>query len=585
MGDITDALEEIEENNSRGFERINSNLEVIQDNIFKKLEALDDEVETVYSKLVTVDGKQDELEGKLFQLATTLNRFIEEDRNQKALQLAETKMGNLKQELHHKYGYYAEIRRMATGILQGVDTGIVQDDTLRHTTEEVMIKAPGYWLAPTLVALTAWIRDDKETTEKALKEALRVDDYRTSLFFLLVMRRLSRNTTSLKWLERYFMHQDPHNLDREFIVILEAVTTGVFLPASRILMMTYMKNWLDQLTQSDEFVDYQKEQWIAFFEASDPILGDDYPLLEIHATNWKDLEESMEKVKTNKVLLAYFTGIFETSADVNKKIKEQLDEILNLLVTNFDAEEIPLREKVRFNELIIEMNGNINEAQKTIDAEKHVFDEKVDLLQLLTNAAFNPEMSGATKTTQALAISISQPWITSAFDSYTAQIRSKIPSLVKLNIDDFETQTKDGTDEKELLQKQSLFYNTVLQNQLNNLSFPYAGIGISVLVLLLGVYFTLSEIVIGIIGIAIGGFLIWNALNKHNKEKELIKEKIAERKKNAIEVLRGCIVETVDYRKEHKEEDEQSEKVRNLINNIKPEDFSSTSKETRTIIK
>jgi hypothetical protein len=62
---------------------------------------------------------------------------------------------------------------MATGILQGVDTGIISDDTLRHTTEEVMIKAPNYWLAPSLVVLASWIRDDKDTTEKALTESLK----------------------------------------------------------------------------------------------------------------------------------------------------------------------------------------------------------------------------------------------------------------------------------------------------------------------------------------------------------------------------------------------------------------------------
>jgi hypothetical protein len=82
------------------------------------------------------------------------------------------------------------------------------------------------------------------------------------------------------------MHQNPHNLDREFIIILEAVTTGVFPPASRQLMMTNVKNWLDQLTQGDTFINEQKSQWVKFFEAMGPLSDGKYPLLEKFSPNW-----------------------------------------------------------------------------------------------------------------------------------------------------------------------------------------------------------------------------------------------------------------------------------------------------------
>ena len=239
----------------------------------------------------------------------------------KALQLAETRQGNLKQDLQIKFGYYAELRRMATGILHGVDVGIIGDDTLRFTTEEVMIKAPGYWLAPALVALAAWIRDDRSTNEKALAEALKRDDYKTTLFFLLLMRRLQRNDASLKWLERYFIHQNPHHLDREFIIILEAVTTGVFPPAARQYMMTNVKSWLDQLTEGDRFINEQKVQWISFFQALGPLLNDKYSLLGKFSTNWKLLETSLREAKSHEVINAHFMSIVAASADFSKSTK------------------------------------------------------------------------------------------------------------------------------------------------------------------------------------------------------------------------------------------------------------------------
>lgn len=549
------------------------------------LRSIKSDMSGVHSELGTLNFKQDHLESELVKLADSFADFVEADLKHKALQLAETRQGNLKQDLQIKFGYYAEVRRMATGILQGVDIGIISDDTLKFTTEEVMIKAPGYWLAPALVSLAAWVRNDKNTNEKALNESLKRDDYKTTLFFMMVMRRLTRNDASIKWLERYFIHQNPHNLDREFIIILEAVTTGVFPPAARQLMMINVKNWLDQLTQGDTFINEQKSQWVKFFEAMGPLSDGKYPLLEKFAPNWNQLENSLKEAKTHGILDAHFKSIISSSADFSKGVKVQLDEILSLLVTNFDDEELPLQEQVRFNQLIIQMDGDKAAAQAVMDAEKHIFDEQVDFLQLLTNASFNPELSGATKVTQALAVSISQPWIVEAHNTFTAQSRNKIPQYVELSIDDFKTATKDGSEEIELLKEQEQFYKNILETQLANLSFPYAGVIIGILVGLLGIWALSIHIIVGIIGIGIGGVIVWNSINNHKKAKNKIIENIEERKTKAKEVLRGCIAETVDYRKEHITEDNKAEEVRHLLNSITPEDFSSVSKETaRNII-
>ncbi|MEN5231912.1 hypothetical protein [Sphingobacterium faecium] len=548
------------------------------------LRSIKSDMSGVHSELGNLNFKQDNLENELIKLATSLSDFIESDLKHKSLQLAETRQGNLKQDLQIKFGYYAEVRRMATGILQGVDTGVVSNDTLRFTTEEVMIKAPGYWLAPALIVLATWIRDDKDNNEKALNESLKRDDYKTTLFFMLIMRRLTRNEASLKWLERYFMHQNPHYLDREFIIILEAVTTGVFPPAARQMMMANVKDWLVQLTQGDNYIDEQKSQWINFFEAKGPLDEGKYPLLIKFSTNWNQLENSLKESKTHEILKNYFNDIFASSSDYSKAIKVQLDEILSLLVTNFDNEELPLQQQIRLNELIIQMDGDKHAAQAIVDAEKHIFDEKVDFLQMLTNAAFNPELSGATKVTQALAVSISQPWIIEAHDTFTANNRNKVPTTVDLQIDGFTTNTIDGRDENEQLEKHENYWTNLLQRELNKLNFPYAGVVIGILIGILGCWGLNHYIVLGSIGIAIGGVLIWTAVNSHKKAKQKIKDALETRKAKSREVLRGCIAEIVDYRIESSTEDEKAETLRQLLTNITPEDFSSVSKDTKNIL-
>ncbi len=527
--------------------------------------------------------KQDAMDAELRQLMEAFAAFVALDAKHKNLQLAETRVGNLRQELQIKFGYYAEIRRMATGILQGVDTGVVGNETIKSTTEEVMIKAPGYWLAPALVSLASWIRDDKAICDKALTESLKRDDYKSTLFFMLLTRRLGRNDASLTWLERYFMHQNPQDLDREFITVLEAVTTGVFHPAARTVMMKHVKTWLNQLTQGDRFINEQKNQWMKYFEASKPALQDGkYPLLKQHAKNWPVLENSLRETKTHEVLQNHFNSIISSSFDFSASVKVKLDQILTQLVTNFDDEELPLQRQVRLNQLVIEKEGDKDAAQAVMDAEETIFKEKVDFLQMLTNAAFNPEAAGVTKVTQALAVSISQPWIIEAHDTFTAQSRNKFPQTVELVIDAFATATKNGSDEKEQVSKQESFYASELQKELATIAFPTAGVVIGALIGVAGFIFGWIG---GLITLAIGGVMIWNNINNVNKKKEQVKKTFEERKKKAKEVLRGCLAETVDYRKELASEDSKAENVRQLLNSITPQDFSSVSQDTaRNII-
>ncbi|WP_290712343.1 hypothetical protein, partial [Flavihumibacter sp. CACIAM 22H1] len=315
-----------------------------------------------------------------------------------------------------------------------------------------------------------------------------------------------------------------------------------------------------------------------------PLSDGKYPLLKKFSTNWDHLDKSIREFKIHAILEVYFKNILSYSADFSKSVKVQLDEILSLLVTNFDDEELPLQQQIRLNELIIQMDGDKYAAQDLLDAEKYIFDEKVDFLQLLSNAAFNPDLSGATKITQALAVSISQPWIVEAHDAFTANSRNNLPSSIELVIDGFNTSTHNGTDENEQIQQHEYYWKSILETELNRLSFPAGSLLIGVLVCLVAFWSFGYHAIAGIICVGIGGALIWNAINNYKKAKRQIKQNIEERETKSKEVLRGCIAETVDYRAESSGEDAKAELLRQLLMEIRPEDFSSVSKDTKNIL-
>lgn len=557
---------------------IDNNLDNLNDN----LQNLHFKLGNINSEIGSIGDKQEVLDDRMNSLSTSLQDFIETDAKNNQLQLAETRQGNLNQDLHNKFGYYAEIRRMVLGILQAVDSGIVSHETLQNATETLMIKTPDYWIAPALVAIVAWIRDDKEDTEKALKEALRRDDYKTTLFFMLIMRRLGRNDACHQWMQRYLMHQDPNNLNREFVTVLEAAATGLFPPVSRQLMLSTVNKWVIQLTQSDQYINEQKNEWLKFFQDKGDLSSKQYPLLQKHCTNWAELTASMKKARLHQFLNNYFKNILNSNIDESKSSKDQLDEILSLLISNFDDEELELKEKVRQNQHIIDQKGDIKSSSQNNKVEK-----KTNFLRLLTSSALNPELAGVSKSTQALAIAISQPWIIEAHDSYTAEYRMNYITNAELDINGFCTSTSDGSDETEQLKSHNEHWGWILSGEMKKNGIPGCAIAISVffyvIATLIYIYrpkFHTTSYVIFTISTLFLGVIYWGgSINKSNAKK-----KNNDARAKSQEVLRGCLAELADFRAEYNMEDTKAEEIRSMLQSISVEEFLGNSRDTKAML-
>lgn len=567
---------------------LNNNLRGINSNITN----LNDNLQNLHSKLGNIDyeidnisDKQEALDGRMNTLSGILNDFIEANKQNTELQLAETRQGNLKQDLQNKFGYYDEIRRMVLGILQGVDSGVVSHETLKNASETLLIKTPDYWIAPALVAIVAWIRNDKEDTEKALKEALRRDDYKTTLFFMLIMRRLERHDACYQWMQRYLQHQDPYNLEREFVTILEAAATGSFPPTSRQLMMSTVNGWIDQLSQEDQYFNEQKAEWLKFFQNKGSLSSNKYPLLEKYCTNWSELTSSMRKVRLHEFLDDYFKNIFNSGNDA-KSSKDQLDDILTLLINNFDDEELELKKEIEHNQKIIRDNGKKKSSASSYSSQNKAFQAKTDFLQMLTNAATNPELLGLSKATQTLAVAFSKPWIIEAHDTYTAEYRMNFPANADLDIEGFKTSSSNGSDETEQLKAHDEHWDKKLKEEVKKSSsgngcmimLPIPFIVLAIFIFKNGAH-VLSYVFFAICFAFLLFTFLGSTLNKND-----VKKKNKESRKNSQEVLRGCLAELVDFRKEYSLEDAKAEEIRSMLQSISAENFAGKSRDVRTIL-
>lgn len=548
--------------------------------IENSLGAIHQDLQVIDSGVGTVNDNVKVVYDELGSLAKEFHDFVSVQIRANRLGQAETRLVKIRQELEKKFGHYDIVRRTTTGILQADDLGIVKKDTISSATEELMISTPNYWLAPCLVALAAWINDQPELAEKAVKEGIKRNDEKTSLFFALICRRADRKSACLKWTQRYLENQDEEDLDRKTVIILDAFASGLLGADSEGVISRQMTEWLDHLADKPGFIEQQTTQWSdAINLKRKPVDAEAYTYLKKYSKTWPILQDILEGAHLHAEILDYFTQIFEQEPSTDA-IKVQLDEILTSLVTDFDDEELPLRKEEKFEQFVVDFEGDENRARQNMQIEQTAFDTHKDFTQLLTDAAMKPESSHASVSTQKFAIALSKEWITNAYNDIIAQNRMKIPNEIEINVDTFNDKTTDGQNEGELIAK----FNSLIDKEktealekcvlttFDNFCL-YGGGTIAAIGL---VMFIAGGAFLGLIAIIAGIGLILNHFSRKKKietTRQNIEEQFEKKRTNGSQIIRATLAEVVDFRSEFAEKDAESQNVLDFLDQITPDQY------------
>ena len=544
---------------------LNANIDVVGSNV----KLTNDNVKVVFDEVSA--------------LARDFHDFVQMQMRANAKSNSQQRLIQIRQEIEKRFGHYDIVRRTTTGILQADDLAIVKKSTISNATEELMISTPGYWLAPCLVALAAWINDEKDLAERALKEGIKRNDEKSSLFWALVCRRADRKSASLKWTQRYLANQDEENLDRKTVIILDAFASGLLGADSEGLISKQMGEWLEHLANKPGFVEQQTQQWSAAINLKrKPLPSNNYTYLRKYSKSWPALEDVMEGAMLHAELLDYFTAIFEQQASTDA-LKVQLDEILDSLVTDFDEEETPLRREEKYHQFVVDFDGDEDRANTYMQMEQSAFDEHKDFTQLLTDAAMKPESSHASVSTQKFAIALSKEWISNAYNDVVANNRMKIPHEIGINVDSFNDKTTDGQDENEVIGR----FNAQIEKEKNTaLSYVklsgfeqfclYGGIAIAAIGAVMMLTMATLYLFLGVIAVISGLGMVINHFSKKNKlkaKRQNINDQFAKKLENGTQIIRAMMAEIVDFRAEFAEKDAESQKVIDFLDQISPEQY------------
>lgn len=519
---------------------------------------------------------------ELRQLRHEFDTFVQQTMRAQNVQQSTTKVGNLKAQLDREFGHYATVRRTSVGILQAFDVGNVSNSTVTSISEELMIQSPRYWLAPALVALAAWSRDNQEMADKSVQEAFARDKNKTSLFFALVLRRQGRLTSSVRWLRHYLASLDPTNLSREFAVILEATSYDAFGPQGQKMLGDRMTTWCAELRSRGDIVDAQVRNWAGEIGMQRQQLDDSqYAALAQVSPQWPQLKRQLESASALPEVITKYEAVRAFDAPLPTVLEDMLDDILDQLVTEYDEEELPLKREVVYHEAVIEEAGNLDRARSRADELQKALEDTTDVVSLQTMAAINPAQLGVSVQTQRIAIGVGVDDFRSAVGRFCTAFRADAIDHVALEFSPTHSNyatnygfvgcsLRSDTPEEQGVASIRQAWKQTLDAYIQSISFKSAWYlipGLVVLAVTVVVFFV--NYLAGVVALLVGGGIVafMGEMERKKCAAKVAKvERIGEQAtENTVALYRDATAQLLDARLIYEELDEQETDLLSMI--------------------
>ena len=422
-----------------------SKLEQQLDNLSNVTKRIQEDVADTNRKIDSVSGKLSEVNEDLQELRNSFEAFVNENKKTTALQKAATELIRVRQELEQNFGSYKIVRETMLGVLQATDLALVKKTTISQVTEELMLSTPDYWLAPCLVAVSAWIGNDRNLAERAIAEAIKRDEEKTALTMALICRRNNRTETCYEWLSIYFANQSAAHFTESNFTYLNAYLNGVFGPDDKHMCDDYVAKWMSEIqSNGDDFEAKQTELWRAYCEDFTVDLDGQFPQLSNCVKEYALISEYVSRINSVDKIAGNFSRMKNSKVD-QQQLKKDIDQTLVELISRYDAKEEPLRKEEKYLMAVRYFDGDTTAAKASIlEADRRRTEDTIDLIGQMTNVIVKKENTRPSE--KKTAVSFLSSYIRSGFENYITEKKTSFPEKITIQIEDWAGTTVDGTN-------------------------------------------------------------------------------------------------------------------------------------------
>lgn len=489
-----------------------------------------------------------------------INKFKRDMIENEQMQSAQENILRINQMLRERFADYDTIRKTVMGVVKDFDLNLVRNKTIEELSEELWITSSRYWLAYTMIALSAWVNDNKHLADNAVSESYRTDEAKTSLFFCLTNLRFGRTDVAHKWLTEYFQTIVPDDLKNEASIMLQAYINGVFGVDEQLQyqVQSFVDEWIAQISNDETISNELVNIYAQYIKNIKPAKSYAQQYINMYCENHAQLsmpylEAQKYDALIKKIKQVDVENIVQNAANYKKRI----DAILKDLITNYDQDEKELKEQQEYFQLIIDNKGKEDVAEAQYNEMMKIRYQKENFGKRCVAWALYSQNDEINVHVRKFGFQNTRPWLLKAIADWLNDFEAKFPNTYKIKIDDWSCES-NGDDQAE----QVAVFREYLEKNKNKtvwdkkvIRFMVLGI-IFVTILLAGLLVeSLKNAIEGLIGIKIFGiifgalsflFILLFVIRLLTGNKRFMK-KVNE----ALQKLNGTMNEIVNYRKEY----------------------------------
>lgn len=556
-----------------------ANLEVLEQN----LNYLATNVEDVDVRVEDVNNKVNKVTEEVRSINDSIRDLITEIRETTILTNAKQSISLAQDEINKRYGHYDSIRRQISGLFQAIEVGSIDKKGIKSLKEKALIDTPDYWLSSAFVAICAWLNDNKEECVNALKDAIKKDDEKTSLFFSLINLKYNRYSSSFMWLKRYLDMQDASKMENKVVPLLDTLTSGIFNEEEKEYFLNKITLWTNELGTKSNYKNIQINRWVDFLVY---LLGeknyDEYYYVKNYTNKYAEINKLTNINVSQRNIFYQLTSWIDEKEDITLNKKDQIDSIINLLIYNYENDELDLRKDIAKNKLIVEENGNTSRAKEKFKMTEFSYLKNTDFYSILSNIVLQSDELKPSINTKKLSLSLLKELILNSYEQLNDNTLDNLSIMIKIN--NFTGSTIDGKNEKELVtslhnlidKESSLDIESVKLFDIKMIFTLVFGFLCSVILC----FVNMASIGV-IIALATMAMLIYSFSYNYKARKNKINKR-EQRKKEETDILMNVIAEIVDFRFIIKDGIEIKNKITTLLKSLDYNNYIKTN-ETRNI--
>ncbi|MCL2108019.1 MAG: hypothetical protein FWH20_01560 [Oscillospiraceae bacterium] len=489
------------------------------------------------------------------KIYASISKFRDEMLHGEEKQIAHENILRIDQIIKEQFSNYTAIRKTVLGVVRDFDINLVRNSTIQELSEELWITSSRYWLSYALIAITAWVNNYPDVAKNALSESGRRDAIKTTLFFCLMNLRFNRMIPAKMWFREYFKTLNPAMLQQETAILLQAFLAGIFGKDKELEqnVIDLIDEWMKIINENEQISSELLGAYESYIHNLNIPVQFNYNSLLEFCTNNDELQKSHANVVKYSSLITFIKTLdVDAQSQDDDNYKSRIDTVLIDLISNYDAEELDLKNQQEYYRFIVSNEGSVKKAQTQFDAMQKLQNEHFNIGKQMIKWAIYDDISQTNPQVKKFAFQNTKSWFRTAVNNWDSKLHADFPSEYNLKIDAW-SGVSNGQDRAEQIQSmKNYFENNKFQNMyINTFNITLmivflASIGLAFLTLF-------SLIATGISA----GLLVFNVIRA--------KKKYAARVGKALDILSTCMSEIADFRHHFDENRAKKDELLSII--------------------